>query len=48
MAVSSGALGLEAAVVLGDDTADDDGERAVREVAPTAVVFHGSADGTIV
>jgi predicted DNA-binding transcriptional regulator YafY len=47
MAVSSGALGLEAAVVLGDDTADDDGERAVREVAPTAVVFHAAEDGTI-
>ncbi len=47
MAVSSGALGLEAAVVLGDDAADDAGERAVREVAPTAVVLHAAADGTV-
>jgi hypothetical protein len=47
MAVSSGALGLEAAVMLGDNSADDAGERAVREVAPDAVVFHASADGTV-
>ena len=47
MAVSSGALGLEAAVVLGDDSADDSGERAVREVAPDAVVFHASAEGKV-
>ena len=31
MAVSSGAPGLEAAVVLGDDPADPDGEQAARE-----------------
>lgn len=48
MAVSSGALGLEAAVVLGDDSADDAGEQAVREVAPSATVLHASADGTLV
>jgi hypothetical protein len=47
MAMSSGALGLEAAVVLGDDPADDAGERAVREVAPSAAVLHAAADGTI-
>ncbi len=48
MAVSSGAPGLEAAVVLGDDPVDPAGEQAVREVAPSAVVHHASADGTLV
>jgi hypothetical protein len=38
MAVSSGALGLEAAVVLGDDPADDAGSAAVRDVAPNAQI----------
>jgi hypothetical protein len=47
MAVSSGALGLEAAVVLGDDSSDDAGERAVREVAPSAAILHAAADGTV-
>jgi predicted DNA-binding transcriptional regulator YafY len=47
MAVSSGALGLEAAVVLGDDATDDAGEAAVRDVAPAAVVHHAAADGTV-
>lgn len=47
MAVSSGALGLEAAVVLGDDPTDDSGEAAVREVAPSAVVFHAAANGAV-
>ena len=37
MAVSSGAPGLEAAVVLGEDPSDAAGEAAVREVAPQAV-----------
>jgi hypothetical protein len=40
MAVSSGALGLEAAVVLGADPADDAGVAAVRDVAPSAAVHH--------
>ena len=48
MAVSSGAPGLEAAVVLGDDPSDAAGEQAVREVAPSAVVHHANADGTLV
>ena len=39
MAVSSGALGLEAAAVVGDDPADPVGELAVRDVAPGAVVY---------
>jgi hypothetical protein len=47
MAVSSGAPGLEAAVVLGDDPADPAGEAAVRDVAPDAPVFHARADGTV-
>lgn len=40
MAVSSGALGLEGAVVLGADPSDDAGVAAVRDVAPAAVVYH--------
>lgn len=48
MAVSSGAPGLEAAVVLGDDASDDAGEQAVREVAASAVVLHAGADGALV
>jgi hypothetical protein len=47
MAVSSGALGLEAAVVLGDDPADAAGEAAVHDVAPSAAILHAGADGTI-
>ncbi len=47
MAVSSGALGLEAAVVLGDDPADPVGELAVRDVAPAAVIRRAAADGTV-
>lgn len=48
MAVSSGALGLEAAVVLGDDSADEVGVAAVREVAPAATVLHVASDGSVV
>jgi hypothetical protein len=40
MAVSSGALGLEAAVVFGADASDEAGAAAVRDVAPNAPV-HG-------
>jgi hypothetical protein len=47
MAVSSGAPGLEAAVVLGDDPSDPAGEQAVHDVAATAVVHHAAADGTV-
>lgn len=39
MAVSSGALGLEAAVVFGDDATDEAGAAAVRDVAPDALIF---------
>ncbi|MEO8889457.1 MAG: cytidine deaminase [Jatrophihabitantaceae bacterium] len=38
MAVSSGALGLEAAVVFGADANDDAGAAAVRDVAPQAQI----------
>lgn len=48
MAVSSGAPGLEAAVVLGDDPSDEAGEQAVREVAADATVLHAAADGAVV
>lgn len=38
MAVSSGARGLEAAVVYGDDASDAVGVAAVRDVAPNAQI----------
>ena len=48
MAVSSGAPGLEAAVVLGDDPTDPDGEQAVRDVAAAATILRARPDGTLV
>lgn len=47
MAVSSGAPGLEAAVVLGEDPADEAGEAAVRDVAAGAAIIHAQPDGTL-
>jgi len=47
MAVSSGAPGLEAAVVLGEDAGDEPGVAAVRDVAPDAPVYAAAADGTV-
>ena len=47
MAVSSGAPGLEAAVVLGDDPADEAGEHAVRDVAAAAPIHRARPDGTL-
>jgi hypothetical protein len=47
MAVSSGAAGLEAAVVLGDDPVDPAGLSAVRDVAPSAVVHFTTAGGDL-
>jgi cytidine deaminase len=47
MAVSSGAPGLEAAVVLGADAADPDGEAAARDVAPDVTLLRAGPDGTI-
>lgn len=48
MAVSSGARGLEAAVVLGADPADDDGAAALHEVAPGAKIHYADASGEVV
>jgi hypothetical protein len=45
-AVSSGALGLEAAVVVGDEPADESGIAAVRDVAPSAPVLSFTSDGS--
>jgi hypothetical protein len=47
MAVSSGAAGLEAAVVLAGD-ADPDGARAVAEVSPSAPVYFVDERGELV
>jgi cytidine deaminase len=47
MAVSSGASGLEAAVVLGDDPADPDGEAAARDVAAQVAILHAHPDGSL-
>ena len=50
MAVCSGALGLEAAAIVGDpgaDAADPLGERAVRDVAPSAAIVYADVDGTV-
>jgi hypothetical protein len=46
MAVSSGASGLEAAVVLGGDT-DGEGVAAVREIAPEAAIHFADGSGEI-
>lgn len=47
MAVSSGAPGLEAAVVLGEDATDEAGEQAVHDVSASATVFRAAPDGTL-
>jgi hypothetical protein len=47
MAVSSGAPGLEAAVVLGDDTSDPAGEAAARDVAAAVTILHAAPDGSV-
>lgn len=44
MAVSSGALGLEAAVVLGEDPADEPGAAALRKLAPSAALHQLTGD----
>jgi cytidine deaminase len=47
MAVSSGAPGLEAAVVLGDDPSDPAGEAAARDVASGVTILHATPDGSL-
>jgi hypothetical protein len=47
LAVSSGAPGLEAAVVLGDDASDADGEAALHDLAAAAVLRYAAPDGTL-
>lgn len=47
MAVSSGADVLEAAVVLGEESEDEAGAAAVRDVAPAAPVLRARPDGTL-
>jgi hypothetical protein len=47
MAVSSGAPGLEAAVVIGDDPPDTAGVAAVRDLSPTAPVYAADAAGAV-
>lgn len=47
MAVSSGALGLEAAVILGDDTQDLAGRQVLRDLAPTAALILAGPTGAI-
>lgn len=47
MAVSSGAPGLEAAIVVGDETGDAAGEAALRDVSASAVVRYATPDGTL-
>lgn len=47
MAVSSGAPGLEAAVVLGNDPADPAGEAAARDVAQEVTILLAAPDGTV-
>ena len=48
MAVSSGAPGLEAAVVLGDEPSDAGGEAAARDVSADVTVLHARADGSLI
>ena len=48
MAVSSGAPGLEAAVVLADDPYDPAGEAAAREAAASVTILRAQPDGTVV
>jgi hypothetical protein len=48
MAVSSGAPGLEAAAILGDDPADPEGEAAARDVAAEVAILHAHHDGALV
>jgi hypothetical protein len=49
MAVSSGALGLEAAVIVGDQPTDRDaGAATLRELAPAAPLLLAGSDGVLI
>ncbi len=48
MAVSSGALGLEAAAIVAPDPADDAGTAAVAELAPSAPIWRAGPDGVLI
>jgi cytidine deaminase len=47
MAISSGALGLEAAVVLGENPHDEAGVAAVHDVTPEAGIIYADPSGSI-
>lgn len=48
MAVSSGAVGLEAAALVSEADEPDSADLAViRDIGPDAIVFHASPDGTV-
>jgi hypothetical protein len=47
MAVSSGAQSLEAAALVSDSDPDPGDLAAVRDLGPTAPVFHAAPDGTL-
>ena len=47
MAVSSGASGLAAAVVVGAEPDAGPGFLALRDVTPEAVAYHADMDGTL-
>lgn len=47
MAVASGAPGLEAAAIVGDDSGDPVGVAAVRDLAPSAPILRADAAGTV-
>jgi hypothetical protein len=49
MAISSGALGLEAAVIVGESpSAVDPGRAALHEIAPAAPVHRARPDGSLI
>jgi hypothetical protein len=47
MAACSGARGLEAAAIVGDDAADPAGENAVRDLAASAPIHRADSSGNL-
>jgi hypothetical protein len=47
MAVSSGAMKLEAAALVSDDALDPRDIAVVRDIGPDATIFHAAPDGTV-